>query len=76
MHDALAAIVAGRDPLIFIAEGPDDPDVASLHGAVKNAGSDMAKVNRKIGQALGEVLDHILTESGWGEMPQLGCVSK
>lgn len=64
VQDALAAIVAGRDPLIFTAEGPDDPAVASLYVAVKNAGADMAKVNRKIGQALGEVLDRILTESG------------
>lgn len=64
VQDALAAIEAGRDPLIFTAEGPDDPAVASLHDAVKNSGADMAKVNRKIGQALGEILDRILTKSG------------
>ncbi|GAA3867136.1 four-carbon acid sugar kinase family protein [Celeribacter arenosi] len=64
VHEALAAIAAGRDPLIFTAEGPDDPAVAGLNSAVDAAGADMGAVNRRIGQALGEMLDRILTKSG------------
>ncbi len=63
VQESLAAIAAGQVPLIFTAEGPDDPAIARLHAAVKDAGADIVHVNRVIGQALGEILDGILTQS-------------
>ncbi len=64
VREALEAISAGRDPLIYTAEGPDDPAVAALNATVDTAGADIVSVNRRIGQALGEALDRILSKSG------------
>ncbi len=64
LSESLAAIAAGHDPLIFTAEGPDDPAVARLRAVVAQAGCDMAQVNRTIGQTLGRILDRVLTQSG------------
>lgn len=60
----LAALSAGLDPLVFTAEGPDDPSVNQLICSVQDAGAEMMQVKQRIGTALGEVLDRILTNSG------------
>ena len=64
VKESLTAIATGHAPLIFTAEGPDDPAIARLQLAVAQAGADIMDVNKRIGQALGEVLDRILIQSG------------
>jgi len=61
---ALEALSQGQDPLIFTAAGPDDPAVDQLRAAVAASGTDMAEVNETIGVALGEILHHVLRQSG------------
>ena len=38
-EEALGALSAGRNPLVYSAAGPDDPAVAALRQAIANAGS-------------------------------------
>ncbi|MGO4723779.1 MULTISPECIES: four-carbon acid sugar kinase family protein [unclassified Inquilinus] len=57
---ALAAIGAGRDPLLFTARGPDDPAVAALNQALAASGADPAAVNERIGTGLGTALNQVL----------------
>lgn len=57
---ALAALGAGRDPLIHTAEGPDDPAVARFRAALTRWGEDPALANARIGAALGRLLCEVL----------------
>jgi 3-oxoisoapionate kinase len=57
---ALAALSAGRDPLLITASGPDDPAIGALNAAIKANGTAMAAVNDLIGAGLGFALDRIL----------------
>ncbi|MCO6384737.1 four-carbon acid sugar kinase family protein [Oceanicola sp. 502str15] len=59
---AIAALNAGRDPLIYTAKGPDDPAVARLRAAVPTGG--MEEANARIGAALGKVLARLLRQTG------------
>lgn len=59
---ALAAISAGRDPLLFTARGPND--VAALNQALAASGADPAMVNERIGTGLGIALKQVLREAG------------
>jgi uncharacterized protein YgbK (DUF1537 family) len=61
---ALAAIGAGRDPLLFTARGPDDPAVAALNQAIAASGADPAAVNERIGTGLGTALKQVLHRAG------------
>lgn len=61
---ALAAIGAGRDPLLFTARGPDDPAVAALNQALAASGADPAMVNERIGTGLGTALKQVLHRAG------------
>lgn len=63
---ALAALGQGASPLVFTAEGPDDPAVSVLTEACRSAGADMAEVNDRIGTGLGAILGAILDTSGLG----------
>jgi uncharacterized protein YgbK (DUF1537 family) len=60
---ALGALDNGRDPLVYTALGPDDPAVPALRAAVAAAGLASEEVNRRIGSALGRVLDAVLRRS-------------
>lgn len=60
---ALAALAEGQSPLVFSAQGPDDPAVARLREAVATAGLTIEAVNDRIGEGLGEVLHHVLREA-------------
>lgn len=53
---ALAALSAGRAPLIASATGPDDPAVATFKTTAQAAGLGTEAANMKVGQALGAVL--------------------
>ncbi|WP_342239515.1 four-carbon acid sugar kinase family protein [Inquilinus sp. OTU3971] len=61
---ALAAIGAGRDPLLFTARGPDDPAVTALNQALAASGADPAVVNERIGTGLGTALKQVLRQAG------------
>ena len=54
---ALAAVQRGRDPLIFTAAGPDDPRVAAFRAAIHASGVPIARVNDRLGAALGDILN-------------------
>jgi uncharacterized protein YgbK (DUF1537 family) len=60
---ALAALAEGQSPLVFSAQGPDDPAVARLREAVAVAGLTTETVNDRIGAALGTILDRVLREA-------------
>lgn len=60
---ALAALGRGRNPLIYTAEGPDDPAVAAMATAVAACGADAGEVNARIGDGLGRALDRLVREA-------------
>ncbi len=60
---ALATLAEGQSPLVFSAQGPDDPAVARLREAVATAGLTIEAVNDRIGAALGTILDRVLREA-------------
>ena len=57
---ALAAIGAGRDPLVFTANGPDDPALACVASAVEASGQPAGEINDRIGSGLGRILDRVM----------------
>jgi uncharacterized protein YgbK (DUF1537 family) len=63
-EEALRALSAGRDPLVYSAAGPDDPAVAALQQAVANAGASAEAVNDRIGGGLGRVLGAMIRATG------------
>ncbi len=63
VNKSLTAINKNIDPLVFTAEGPDDPAVSQLHKAAAYAGYDMSDINKTIGTALGKILHSVLKQS-------------
>lgn len=61
--EALRALSAGRDPLVYSAAGPADPAVAALRRAIADAGSSPEAINDRIGSGLGRVLDAVVREA-------------
>ncbi|WP_290748790.1 four-carbon acid sugar kinase family protein [Amaricoccus sp.] len=61
---ALAAIGAGRDPLVYTARGPDDPAVPALRAALDASGVTAEAANARIGAALGRILDAVVRRAG------------
>lgn len=61
---ALAALGQGGSPLVFTAQGPDDPAMPALAEACRSAGADVGTVNDRIGAGLGATLGAILDASG------------
>ncbi len=61
---AIAALDAGRDPLICTARGPDDPAVARMRRVCSDAGIDTETANARIGAALGALLKRLLLATG------------
>ena len=57
---ALAAVGAGRDPLVFTANGPDDPALACVASAVEASGQPAGEINDRIGAGLGRMLDRVM----------------
>ncbi|NOJ39153.1 four-carbon acid sugar kinase family protein [Bradyrhizobium australiense] len=56
----LAAVSAGRDPLLITASGPDDPAIGALKAAIEASGASTAATNDRIGAGLGRALDRML----------------
>ncbi|SMY09980.1 four-carbon acid sugar kinase family protein [Flavimaricola marinus] len=57
---SLDALSNGTDPLIFTAEGPDDPATARFNSAAQRSGKKLPDINRVLGDALGKTLEQIL----------------
>ncbi len=61
---ACAAAGRGLSPLVHTAAGPGDPAVAAFRSALGQSGFDPETANRRIGEALGRVLDRVLRDTG------------
>ena len=61
--EALRALGAGRDPLVYSAAGPGDPAVAALREAVAASGASSEVINDRIGSGLGRVLDALVRKA-------------
>jgi uncharacterized protein YgbK (DUF1537 family) len=61
LTEALAALEAGTPPIIYSAEGPDDPRVHALRQA---AGDDLGRANDAIGKALGRIMRELIERTG------------
>lgn len=59
---ALAALAAGRSPLVYSALGPDDPALARVAGARARAGMDAAAATARLSQGLGAVLARVVAK--------------
>jgi len=57
---AVAAVNTGRSPLIYSAEGPDDPSVTGFDAIAGGAGLSRAEAARHVGTALAEVMRRLL----------------
>jgi uncharacterized protein YgbK (DUF1537 family) len=57
---ALAAVGAGRDPLVFTATGPDDPALARVASAAEASGQPAGEINDRIGSGLGRLLGRVM----------------
>ncbi len=64
VDQSLAALSRGADPLIYTAEGPDDPAVAQVNAAIAASGQTTATINMRLGRAMGTALGRILAQSG------------
>lgn len=60
---SLSALAKESDPLVFTAEGPDDPAVAQLKAVVVSKSLAMTDINKRIGMALGKVLHDVLAQT-------------
>ncbi len=68
----LAALSAGRDPLLVTATGPDDPAIDALRAAATANNTAMADINDRIGSGLGQALDRILRSARLGRVVVAG----
>ena len=57
---AVAALAAGRSPLVYTASGPDDPAVRAFDVAAAAAGLDRPQAAERTGQALAAVMCALL----------------
>jgi len=57
---ATQAVQAGRSPLVFSAEGPDDPDVTGFDAIARQAGYRREDAARLVGTALAEIMQRLL----------------
>jgi len=61
IEEARIVLEAGMCPLVFTADGPDDPSVQGLADAIATAGADAETVNARIGHGLGAILGALVT---------------
>jgi uncharacterized protein YgbK (DUF1537 family) len=59
-QSAAVALSEGRDPLVFTAEGSEDASVTELRKAIETTHSDGERVQQRIGEALGRVLNRLV----------------
>jgi uncharacterized protein YgbK (DUF1537 family) len=61
---ALEAAGRGSSPLVHSAAGPDDPAVTAFRDTLARSAVTPETANRRIGEALGRILDRVLRETG------------
>jgi uncharacterized protein YgbK (DUF1537 family) len=57
---AIRAVSDGRSPLVFSAEGPDDPAVLAFDDIASQAGLSRAEAARRVGETLADVMRRVL----------------
>ncbi|CAL8478400.1 3-oxo-isoapionate kinase OiaK [Caballeronia sp. S22] len=57
---AIRAVSDGRSPLVFSAEGPDDPAVLAFDDIASQAGLSRAEAARRVGETLADVMRRLL----------------
>ncbi|WP_434053699.1 MAG: four-carbon acid sugar kinase family protein [Roseibium sp.] len=62
--EALGAICAGKDPLIYTALGPEDPATVSFFEAVTASGRSLQDINAAVGSGLGTLLRRLMERTG------------
>ncbi len=62
--EALAALGAGRSPLVYSARGPDDPALARVAAVRASAGMDAVTATARLSQGLGAVLAQVVRRAG------------
>lgn len=60
---AMAALRAGRSPLIYSAAGPDDPAVTTFAAQAEAAGLSVAEASARVGDALAETMRRLVAKS-------------
>ena len=63
VQQAKAELDSGHSVLVHSARGPEDPAVAAYRTALSASRLDLAQANARIGQALGRILDRLLSET-------------
>ncbi|RMF82742.1 MAG: four-carbon acid sugar kinase family protein [Chloroflexi bacterium] len=58
--DALAALSAGRNVLLYSAQGPEDPAIAATNGHINRIGLDPRSIGARLGTQQGQMLRTIL----------------
>jgi len=61
---ALIALESGTDPLLYTAEGLDDPAVAAFKRQLESSGLNTQAVNQQVGEALGKLLVKLIDATG------------
>mgnify|MGYP006148293381 CR=1 FL=1 len=60
LNVALAALQAGRSPLIYSAAGPDDPAVTTFAAQAEAAGLSVTDASARVGDALAETMRRLV----------------
>ncbi|MDP0929339.1 four-carbon acid sugar kinase family protein [Paracoccus onubensis] len=61
---AIQAAEHGASPLVHSASGHDGPEIARFRAALARGGVDPGTANRRVGEALGRILDAVLQRTG------------
>lgn len=60
---SLNALNSGSDPLIYTAEGPDDPAVRRFKNKLTTSTLDNQTINQRVGDALGQLLARLIEQT-------------
>jgi uncharacterized protein YgbK (DUF1537 family) len=61
---ATEAAARGASPLVHSTAGHEDPAVTRFHSALSESGLSLETANRRVGEALGRILDGVLRATG------------
>lgn len=60
---ALAILGEGGDPILYTADGPEDPDTVHFREAISASGQSAHAVNERVGAGLGRLLRNVMVEA-------------
>lgn len=69
---AHGVLASGRSPIVATALGPEDPAVERLADTIARSDADKARINQRIGEGLGQVLEALIREGGLSRAAVLG----